>query len=586
MSELTLGPIETIAYPQGSDEWMAERMKPLTCCASEAAAALGVSPHMTRDELVAKMAMGHEKEFSDYVRKRILDRGHESERAAREHLEAELGEELSPLTLARTVNGMRWLASLDGQTMDERKTMEHKDWNKELVAALQRGEVPIDKACQMEHQLVVSGSDEVHFVCSDGTVENRVVHVYRCNPGLRARVVAAWEQLLKDVAAYTPAPAAPVTPVAKTIEALPALSFTVKGELVGSNLAQYKPKALAYIAAINTSLTVDQHFIDAKEDAKFCRDSAKKLDFAIEQALGQMGDINTAISTVRELADAFNKKGLALEKLVESQEKAIKEAEITRGRNEAAKHIIDLNEQLGRPFMPTIPHDFPQAVKGVRSMDSLRNRINTHLADFKILANQKFGVINRNLTWLRENAKDYGELFPDTAQIVLKEHDDLKALAENRIATHKAAKTREEEATRERIRAEEIARMHREAEQAARDARFAMEAEAARAALPPAAAPIVSPASVSQAVAANSPNVVPMASRAAPASPPTLKLGEINTRLGAMSVTAAQLESLGFTPAAREKGAVLFHESDYRRMLSTMQAHLLMLEEQYARQAA
>jgi putative phage-type endonuclease len=601
MDKLILGPIEIVPHAQGSEAWIAERAKPMTCCASEAAAALGVSPHLTRDQLIAKMAMGHEKEFSDYVRKQVLERGHVSERSAREILEAEIGE-LAPLTLTRTVNGMRWLASLDGQTMDEQTLFEHKDWNQELVASLKRGEVPIDKACQMEQQLVVSGSEVVKFVCSDGTAENRIVFGYRSDPALLARLVAAWELVLKEAQAYTAAPAT-VEVVAKTITALPALSLQVEGKMVASNLAAYKPQALAYIAAINTVLKDDQHFADAKADAKFCRDSADKLELVVEQVIGQMGDINTAITAVREIAEAFDKKALLLEKAVESETKAIKEAEITRGRTALQQHILDLNQQLGMPYMPAIAHDFVNAAKNVRTVESLRNRINTHLADCKLLANEKFGGINRNLTWLRENAQEFKALFQhDTATIVLKAHDDLVALAQNRINEHKQAEAKRLEQERERIRAEEVARLAREQEardreaariereqEAARQAELRREQESSEAAArasapaaapaqPIAATPIAAPASAPQAPAANSPTVVPLRA-AAPTIPPSLKLGDINARLEHFTTSEAGLAALGF-PATHVKGARLYHEADFPRMLDSMVAHLRMVAEQ------
>ena len=53
---------------------------------------------------------------------------------------------------------------------------------------------------------------------------------------------------------------------------------------------------------------------------------------------------------------------------------------------------------------------------------------------------------------------------------------------------------------------------------------------------------------------------------------PTLKLGEINTRLG-FTVTAEFLASLGFT-ATVERNARLFHESDWPAIKTALIAHI------------
>lgn len=79
---------------------------------------------------------------------------------------------------------------------------------------------------------------------------------------------------------------------------------------------------------------------------------------------------------------------------------------------------------------------------------------------------------------------------------------------------------------------------------------------------PPAAAPTAPPAASSPTA-----NVLPMQRPTpAPATPPTLKLGEINRRIAPLSIDAAGLRALGFEPAARDRSAVLFHEQQFPAM--------------------
>lgn len=56
-------------------------------------------------------------------------------------------------------------------------------------------------------------------------------------------------------------------------------------------------------------------------------------------------------------------------------------------------------------------------------------------------------------------------------------------------------------------------------------------------------------------------------------SAPTLKLGQIAERLG-FTLSANFLDSLGFKPAATEKGAKLFHEQDFQRMCAVLVRHI------------
>lgn len=69
---------------------------------------------------------------------------------------------------------------------------------------------------------------------------------------------------------------------------------------------------------------------------------------------------------------------------------------------------------------------------------------------------------------------------------------------------------------------------------------------------------------------------------AAPATPPTLKLGQINERIAPLSIDAAGLATLGFTAAATDRGAKLFHEHSYPLILAAMVKHLESIQAQQA----
>ncbi len=591
---------------QGSPEWHAYRAAHDN--ASDAPAMMGCSSYKTRDQLIAELATGIPPEV-DAATQRLFDSGHRYEALARPLAEKIIGQDLYPCT--GSLEGSRRSASFDGLTMLEDEGLEHKRLNQRLRAALSvpgctGADLPLEYQVQMEQQCEVSGGERILFMASDwervpeypeDDVRGwRLVEEMHCwyypNPALRAQIIAGWAQFHKDVAAWVPPEAAPAPAVKKVVASLPVVfDMRVEGKLVACNLEQYKPAALAYIAAINTELATDQDFADADADAKFCRDSADKLELAIEQAMGQMGDINTALNTVREIAAAFDAKGLALEKLVKARKDDIKLAEVQRGQKELAGHIAALNAAMPAAYMPTVPADFGAAVKNKRTVDSLRSAVNDELARAKIAASEIANRIHANVKTLQAS----GLVVHDAAALVLKAPDDLAAIISNRVT----AEQQRQEAERERIRKEEAARADREARE-----KLAAEERAAQAAITKATqAETLHPAAAAdlgglvreqhaeavagldaqqvigtaQRAAAAGPAVVPLhaAAPADRAGTPTLKLGSINERLGGvLTISADGLRALGFEVAARERGACLYHEADFPLILAALVRHI------------
>ena len=116
---------------QGTPEWRALRADYDT--ASEAQAMMGASPYMTRDELLQQKFTGIVPEVNEH-HQALFDRGHAAEAAAREILEAVLGEELYPVTGSIEVDGLSLLASMDGMNLNGNILFEHKLWNEKLAA--------------------------------------------------------------------------------------------------------------------------------------------------------------------------------------------------------------------------------------------------------------------------------------------------------------------------------------------------------------------------------------------------------------------------------------------------------------------
>ncbi|WP_285409277.1 YqaJ viral recombinase family protein [Pseudomonas sp. FR229a] len=442
---------------QGSDAWHALRANYFT--ASEAPAMMGASKQMKRTELLHAKKTGLDRDVSWWVQKNLFDKGHEAEALARPILEARIGEDLFPVV--GTEGDL--LASLDGCTILGDVLFEHKMWNEQLAADVRAGSLDPHYYWQLEQQLLVSGAEKVIFVCSDGTGENFVSMEYAPVPGRAATLVAGWKQFQADLLDFTPAEAVPEA-VGKTPESLPALRIEVTGMVTASNLEQFKAHSLAVFGSINTELETDQHFADAEKTVKWCGDVEERLEAAKQHALSQTESIDALFRTIDEIRAEARAKRLMLDKLVKARKLSIREDIVMTAAKALQTHIDQINTSLGgKARMPAVPADFAGAIKGKKTISSLRDSADSELARAKIAASQIGDSIRTNLASLDELAADYLFLFNDVQQLVMKANEDLVALIKVRISEHQKAEDQKAEAQREQIRQEELKRVADEA---------------------------------------------------------------------------------------------------------------------------
>lgn len=569
---------------QGSPEWIAFRFEHRG--ASEAAAMLGLSSKMTRTELMHLKHTGSAKEFSDYVQKRILDKGHHVEALARPIIARRIGESLYPVTCSNEDAGGNLSASCDGLTMDESKGWEHKQWNQALAEAVAVGELPDEYMPQPQQCMLVTGASEWIFTVSDGTEENMVSMTVKADPVWFDRITKGWDQFERDLAAYVPA-AAEVKFIGKTPETLPALFVQVTGEVTSSNLAEYKEHALAVIDSINRTLETDQDFANAAKAVKWCAEVETGLDAVKQHALSQTQSIEQLFRAIDEVKAKTREARLELDKLVTRRNTERKEEIILGGKNAYQAHLDGLKAETDGLWVNLPMPDFAGVIKGMRLFANMQDAVNTLLANSKIAADDSAKKIRANLAMLAE-AKEHAFLFNDRAALIAKASDDLKLLIQSRIAGHKAAEAAKEEAQRERIRAEEQAKAEKEAREkvaaeqaeAARvererqetEARAAQQAQAA-AAPAPVATPTPAPANLTHTqVVQQMPAAVRQAMAPKADTVPTMALGEISSRLG-FNVTSAFLAGLGFE-ATTVRASKLYHEEDFVPICRALQEHI------------
>ncbi len=533
---------------QGSPEWLAYRASHFN--ASDAPAMMGCSAYKTRSQLLHELATGQAPDV-DPATQRRFDDGHRFEALARPLAEKIIGEDLYPVTGSEG----KLSASFDGLTMAEDTAFEHKTLNDSLrYTPWDEGNgdhLPPQYKVQMEQQLLVSGAERVLFMASkwkgDELVEERHCW-YASDPAIRAQIVSGWEQFAKDLAAYVP-PEVIVPAKATPQMGLPAVAIKVTGSIaLIDNLDVVGAALTAYIERINKRPETDQDFADLEATVKTLKATEEALDAAEAGALAQTDSIDAMRKTVALYRETARSNRLLVEKLVKAEKENRRNKLLTEASQTLSDHIKGLNEQIGKPYMPEIQADFQGVIKGLKSLDSMKDKLDTEVASAKIAANEAAQRIGANLVHLAGFA-DYAASFPDVATLVQKSFDDFTAVVAVRVAAAK----------------EEAAK--REAAQAAK--------------VEPLVAPAVPnvtheavvnlmPATVRKAIAAPAP---------AATSEPTLKLGEIGERLG-FTLTADFLKVLGYE-ATTVKAAKLFHEEDFPAICQALINHISEVADQF-----
>ena len=586
--------MQIVSLVQGSAEWHAHRAKHFN--ASDAPAMMGCSSYKSRSELIKELATGISQEV-DAATQRRFDDGHRFEALARPLAEEILGEDLSPCV---GVKG-KYSASFDGLTFMHDAATEHKTLNKTLREVMTEGctgaDLPMQYRIQMEQQAMVSGCERILFMASEWTGDGQLVEERHCwyepDAELRAQIIAGWEQLEKDVAAYVPETAKPEA-IGQAPDMLPTLRIEVQGAVVASNLDAFKVTALNAIRSVNTELVTDQDFADADKAVKWCEEVESRLSAAKEHALSQTESIDHLFRTIDEISEEARQVRLKLTKLVKSEKEARKEQIVLQAKKELDKHIGAMERRLealdDRPCrFPAIAADFAGAVKGLKSLDSMRDKVAVTLTSAKLEASQVADKLEANRRHLMQADGDWISLFADFWTVGTKDAEDFQILAAHRIGQHKQAEAARLEAQREQIRKEEAERLEREAAEVERkriqdqlkvDQAEISKAQQAGELAAPLAQDLTNLAAdkAVEAVAEVDAKQVIATAKAASAvitEGETLTLGQINTLLAPIKIDAAGLEQLGFEARKVEKSVAKHYAADdLPAMLRAMVSHL------------
>lgn len=218
---------------------------------------------------------------------------------------------------------------------------------------------------------------------------------------------------------------------------------------------------------------------------KWCKDVESRLDATKDHALSQTATIDELFRTIDELKEQARQKRLHLDKLVKARKQAIREEILRAGEQAFDAHVESINNALPDGIQMRLKSgesapDFASAMKGKKTVKSLRDAVDQELANAKIAANEVAERVRANLAAYTRLAEGYEHLFADLQQLVMKDLDDMEAVIKARISDHKAAEEKRLEAERERIRQEEQRKAEAQANQHAAEAEAERDSEPER----------------------------------------------------------------------------------------------------------
>jgi putative phage-type endonuclease len=572
---------------QGSAAWHQHRATARN--ASDASAMMACSPYKSRTALLKERATGITPEVDAATQARF-DRGHAIEEAARPLAEAFIGDDLSPV-IGTTDDGYL-SASFDGLTFCGTIAWECKSWNESKAQVVRDGHVPQADYWQCVQQLAVSNAQKLIYTVTDGTPE-RTVHTTLLQSDIvhdRTALLAGWAQFDKDLAAFDPGAERPAAVVAEPVESLPAVAVQLQGSLaVVSNLDKFGDSLRSFIARMVPKPATDQEFADAEAECKALKKAEEMLEAAESGALAQISDVEQLRRTVADLRNLARTTRLAREKLVTAEKENRRTALVTGAQQDLDAHVAAWNQRLGANWLPRVAGGFAETIKGLKSLDSMRDKVAVALTNAKHDANQLAARLEANRKHLVQEDGDWIALFADFSTVGAKAQEDFQALASLRIGNHKQAEAARLDKERERIRAEEAARLEREAaakaQQEAEQERLRIQqqaqqeqAEIAKAqqagtlAAPVAQdlAGLVQDKAVEDVAGIDAQQAIAAAQTSAAADDgQTMTLGQLNARMESMGlgkISAATLEHHGI-PFTKERAAVQITSGNARRLM-------------------
>ncbi|WP_193211435.1 hypothetical protein [Luteolibacter marinus] len=238
------------------------------------------------------------------------------------------------------------------------------------------------------------------------------------------------------------------------------LAIETRGEVIASNVDEFRELVRGALSNINRELKSDEEFGQAELDVKALKGAEDAVRSAKEKALADAEQLQALFAALDETAEEIRAPRLELEKLIAKRKEEVKTELIT----EALGRLVC----APRLRAGTFGRSLTEAIKGKRTLDSMRKALDVMVATHNAMI-EKSRVAIDTFTW--EHGK---ELVMDAEDLEIKGPDNVNGELRRRLELFRAE--------------EEKKRLQAEAEKAKAEV-AGMKQEAAEAAKPPVPAP-------------------------------------------------------------------------------------------------
>ncbi len=212
-----------------------------------------------------------------------------------------------------------------------------------------------------------------------------------------------------------------------------ALAVVVKGEVVSSNLVEFRASVKGYIAKINKELKTDEQFGQAELDVKSLKKMEELHKLAEERVLSQAEGINALLKELTESNSEVSRVRLDLEATIKRQKEMVKSRLVADALNqvECAPHLR----------LKTFGSIVENAIKGKKSLESMEKSLR-----------EIVGSLNEQLRASYAVIAEY-----EAANEVVPDKDTLALGAAENVRLELARRKQAREAADEKKRLEKIA---------------------------------------------------------------------------------------------------------------------------------
>jgi hypothetical protein len=209
-----------------------------------------------------------------------------------------------------------------------------------------------------------------------------------------------------------------------TFQIIP-LTVEARGEVISSNIVEYRELVRQALSSINRDLKTDEQFGQAELDAKALKEAEEAVKAAKNKALADAESLHELFAAMDATSEEIRTARLDLENQIKKRKDEVR-TEIM----ETSIAQLDIDPRDARKhFLP----GFQSAIKGKRTIETMTSSCN----EFRIEIQNR---INESRSSIQKFTGKFGSsLVPDKRELELKERDAVEAELLRRYEANQAA---------------------------------------------------------------------------------------------------------------------------------------------------